>query len=203
MEAIVFEPSSEAARSADASLNEAAHGWICLFAQLCGVGSPSGRIAVLPAGCAEFALGMLGELEPLQQEGDRVLPPSLETPLQKKMVNGRNKAIIGFVVAKKARRWLQQRVLRQRLELKLGGPAVQYLLHGFDALVRTHDGGDGAKYQVVRSAGLLSLIAVIYSATQLEKEAAAEEGAEAAAEGGHGVVKVDVGQNTKMKLELL
>ena len=68
---------------------QAAHGWICLFAQMCGTGSPSGRLAAMPPCSADFVMDMLVELDPLMDEAKEKLPAAMQTPLQKKMTNGK------------------------------------------------------------------------------------------------------------------
>ena len=60
--AVNDDPGAEGTKAADEELSKAVHGWICLYAQLCGAGTPSGRIAALPAESAEFTVDMLREV---------------------------------------------------------------------------------------------------------------------------------------------
>jgi hypothetical protein len=165
-------------RRAAAGEDVTALAWITLFAQLCGIDSPSGRLAALPPGACDYCLDRIHDLEPDVHACLKEIPATAVSPLQRKMVSGRNAFLLGCAFEERVEPAFK-RALRKHLTLRATDDAYHTALGTLRSLAECVEVA-GAARKTVNVPALMSLYAVVFAAV------GAAPGAPARTPGAHG-----------------
>ena len=141
--------------------------WITLFAQLCGIETPSGRVAGLPPAACDYCLDKIHAVEPAVRDTLKALPHDACSIMLKKMVNGRNAFLLGCGFLEKVEPFFKA-ALRNDLKLRPRDEVYATVL----GTLRSHAAEvtvTNVTRKVVSVPALMSLYAVVYTACDSPK----------------------------------
>lgn len=147
-----------------ASTDDDAHALVSLFAQLCGVGTKTGRVVPLPPAATRFVVDHYHLLEPVLAETAKRIPTASRTATQRKVTSARAAKLVGYLLQNKARA-VTHRALTRYLRLSKFSEAYKIAMGAYRALITTVHASDTDSLNVVPCPALLSLLAVTYTAS--------------------------------------
>lgn len=147
-----------------ASTDDDAHALVSLFAQLCGVGTSTGRVVPLPPAATRFVVDHYRLLEPVLAETAKRIPTASRTATQRKVTSARAAKLVGYLLQNKARA-VTHRALTRYLRLSKFSEAYKIAMGAYRALITTVHASDTDSLNVVPCPALLSLLAVTYAAS--------------------------------------
>ena len=138
-----------------------AHSFVSLFAQLCGVGTNTGRVVALPGSTADFVLDHLRFFDPLLTETNKIIPNASRSEVQKKMTGAKASRIVGAMQKSKVRQ-IVHRALTKYLELSKRSEVYKVAMAALSALQRSVKAHNGSDIAVLPCPAVLSLLAVTF-----------------------------------------
>lgn len=149
--------------SKTASDEDDAHALVTLFAQLCGIGTKSGRVLPFEASTTHFVLDHLRLFEPILADTSKLVPTSARTPIQKRLTNAKAARLVGVMFKTKARATIH-RALTMYLRLSKRDEVYKVAMAALRALATTVPLANDRNLEVIPCPATLALLAVTYAA---------------------------------------
>lgn len=149
--------------SKTASTDDDTHAFVVTFAQLCGIGTKSGRVAALEPAAAHFVLDHLRVFEPILLDTSKLIPSGSRTAIQKKLTSAKAARVVGAMLKTKVRA-VVHRAFTKHLKLSRRDEVYKVAMAALRALVTRVKTRDDGHLDVLPCPAVLSLLAVTYSA---------------------------------------